>query len=212
MKAAAHRFAALARDGDRVGVYAIAESVFHTLAPLSDDLDTVRGTIDELPALRDGDSPLYDSIVLAYAQAFADHPYERNALVVISDGLDNRISKQNAHSSLKANQVVRAANQMHAILYPVYLRSAERFNPKWVAAGREALEALSTAMGGRVFPANSIQDLEPVFPLVERELRGVYSVGYYPKDQEFDGGWREVEVEINRRGLEARARPGYFAH
>lgn len=212
MKQAALRFAQLAREGDRVGIYAIAESVFHTLAPLSEDIGAVRATLAELPALRDGGSPLYDSILLAYAQAFGDRPYERNALVVISDGLDNRISKQNAPSSLKIGQLVRAADQMHAILYPIYLRSAERFNPKWVAAGREALETLSAAMGGRVFPANSIQDLEPVFPLVERELRGVYSVGYYPKNQEFEGEWREVVVDVKRKGLEARARPGYFAY
>jgi Ca-activated chloride channel family protein len=73
------------------------------------------------------------------------------------------------------------------------------------------MQELADASGGRLFPAESIDDLEPVFPLIEAELRSVYSVAYYPKNQNFDGAWRQVEVKIKRPGLKVRARPGYYA-
>ncbi len=71
---------------------------------------------------------------------------------------------------------------------------------------------MAHASGGRVFPAESIADLESVFPLIESELRSVYTLGYYPQDQNFDGGWRPVEVQVSRPSTAVRARPGYYAN
>ena len=73
------------------------------------------------------------------------------------------------------------------------------------------MEALAKASGGRVFPARSIEDLAPVFPLVEAELRSVYTLGYYPENQDLDGAWRNVEVSVDTPGVTVRARPGYYA-
>jgi Ca-activated chloride channel family protein len=50
-----------------------------------------------------------------------------------------------------------------------------------------------------------------VFPLVEAELRSVYSVAYYPENQNFEGGWRSVQVKVKSPGMKVRARPGYYA-
>ncbi|MCY4586059.1 MAG: hypothetical protein OXB98_08495 [Bryobacterales bacterium] len=46
---------------------------------------------------------------------------------------------------------------------------------------------------------------------VPRELRSVYTLAYYPKNQEFDGAWRPVQVRVNRPGLTVRTRKGYVA-
>jgi Ca-activated chloride channel family protein len=46
---------------------------------------------------------------------------------------------------------------------------------------------------------------------VAEELRAVYTVAYYPKNQNFDGKWRSVEVRVKRPGAKVRARPGYYA-
>jgi VWFA-related protein len=73
------------------------------------------------------------------------------------------------------------------------------------------MEQLAEASGGKLFPAASIRDLEPVFPDLTQELRSVYSVAYYPENQQFDGNWRKVAVEVNRQGVVIRARLGYFA-
>jgi VWFA-related protein len=211
MRVATKRFVALARPNDRVAVYALAGDVFHVVAPLSGDHESLLDTLDKLPEVSGG-SPLYDSVALAYAEELHDHPGERNALIVISDGIDNQVSKQaDAPSTIKFKQLIKAAAEMNALIYPVFLRSGERFGRKWSKKGRERMQQLADVSNGRLFAAISIQDLDPVFPLIEAELRGVYSVAYYPSNQDFDGGWRNVKVQVSRPGIAIQARPGYYA-
>ena len=52
--------------------------------------------------------------------------------------------------------------------------------------------------------------LDP-FREVTRELRSVYTLAYYPHNQEFDGAWRPVEVRVNRPAVTVRTRKGYAA-
>ena len=52
--------------------------------------------------------------------------------------------------------------------------------------------------------------LKSLFSKAE-ELRSVYSVAYYPKNQDFDGGWRAVTIEVDRDDVRVRHRDGYFA-
>lgn len=210
MSAAVKRLVALAGPHDRVGVYAVAGDVFHVIAPMITDREKLVATIEKLPNVTGG-SPLYDGIVLAYSEDLHERPGERNALIVISDGIDNQISKQEAPSAVKFRLLARAAREMNVLIYPVFLRSGERFGRKWSKKARERMWALADATHGRLFPAQSIQDLEPVFPLIESELRGVYSVAYYPEDQAFDGRWRNVKINVKRAGIIVRARAGYYA-
>ena len=210
LQTAAEAFVRMAGEGDRVAIYALASGLFHTVSPLTSDRRKLLSEIKRLPEIA-GASPLYDAITLAYAKELWGRPGERNALIVISDGLDNQVSKQEAPSSVKFSRLVKAAEEMHALIYPVFLRSAERFNPKFAKAARENMQKLADASGGRLFPALSVADLEPVFPEIEAELRSVYGVAYYPKNQEFDGKWRKVEVRVDRPRVNVRARPGYYA-
>ena len=210
MMAAAKRFVSLAGPRDRVAVYALAGDTFHVISNLTDDFDALRRTIERLPPVS-GASPVYDAIVLGYAEDLLEHPGERNALIVISDGIDNQVSHQENPSKVRFQRLAKASGEMHALIYPVFLVSGERFGRNWSKRGRERMQQLADASGGRLFPAESIDDLEPVFPQIEAELRSVYSVAYYPKNQNFDGAWRQVEVKIKRPGLKVRARPGYYA-
>lgn len=211
MRVAAKRFVALARPNDRVAVYALAGDIFHVVTPLSDDHEGLLATLDKLPEVAGG-SPVYDAVALAYAEELRNHPGERNALIVISDGIDNQISKQtDAPSTIKFKRLVKAAAEMNALVYPVFLRSGERFGRNWSKKARARMQQLADASNGRLFAAISIQDLDPIFPLIEAELRGVYSVAYYPSDQDFDGNWRTVKVQVPRPGITIQARPGYYA-
>ena len=210
MLAAVKRLVALAGPRDQLAVYAIAGDVFHVVAPLMNDHDKLLATIEKLPDVTGG-SPLYDGIVLAYSEDLHQRPGERNALIIISDGIDNQISKQEAPSAVKFQRVAKAARKMNALVYPVFLRSGERFGRGWSRKARERMQQLADATHGRLFPAQSIQDLEPVFPQIEAELRGVYSVAYYPDDQVFNGRWRNVKINVKRPGVKVRARAGYYA-
>ena len=210
MKAAARGFVEISQPDDRIALYALSGGMFQVVSRLTADRDKLLNRIERLPRVT-GPSPLYDVITLAYAEELLGRPGERNALIVISDGIDNQVSKQEAPSSIKFKRLRKAAEEMNAIIYPIFLRSGERFGRGWSQKARERMQQLADASGGVLFPAASIEDIEPVFPLVEAELRSVYSVAYYPKDQNFDGAWRKVEVQVNRPGVTVRARPGYYA-
>jgi Ca-activated chloride channel homolog len=210
MRTVAERFVSLLGPRDKVAIYALAGGMFHVVTELTADREKLIETIQRLPAVA-GASPLYDAMVLAYAEELRGRPGERNGLIVISDGIDNQLSHQEMPSEVNFRKLLKAAGEINALIYPIFLRSGERFGRGWSAKARQRLQQLADASGGRLFPAASIDDLEPVFPELAQELRSVYSVAYYPENQEFDGAWRKVAVQVNRSGVVVRSRPGYFA-
>ena len=210
MRAATVKLIQLAGENDRVALYALAGGMFHTISRLTTDHQSLIESVNHLPRASGG-SPLWDIIALAYGEELIDHEGERNALIVISDGIDNRISNQDAPSAITADRLANAAREMDARIYPVFLRSGERFGRRWSEKARKRMDTLAEITGGRVFPALSIADVEPVLPMLAEELRSVYSVAYYPGNQSFDGAWRRVKLDVVRKDIAIRARPGYFA-
>lgn len=211
MKEAAKRFIGVARPHDRVAVYALAYDVFQVVSPLTTDRARLEALIDAIPEVGGG-TPLYDTIVLAYAQEFRRRPADRNALIVISDGVDNRLHEPRAPAAVSFPDLVEAVAAMNMLIYPVFLDPFTRVPPPaWAKRARENMSWLARTSGGRLFPARSLADLEPVYALVAEELRSVYSLAYYPKNQKFDGAWRKVQVKVKRPHVEVRTRAGYYA-
>lgn len=211
MKEAAKRFIRIARPHDRVAAYAMAADLFQVIAPLTADRTRLEELIEAIPEVG-GSSPLYDTLAVAYAQEFRQRPAERNALIVISDGIDNRLHEAQGPAEVPFAKLLRAVGVMNMVIYPVFLDPFTRVPPpRWAKRAREQMEALARASGGRLFPARSLQDLEPVYPLVAQEMRSVYTLAYYPSNQNFDGRWRRVEVKVQRPRVHVRTRGGYFA-
>jgi VWFA-related protein len=212
MKAAALRFLDIARPNDQVAVYALANNCFHVVSPLSGDREQLRRLIEALPQVSGG-TPLYDVLVLSYAEELIRHEGERNALIVISDGVDNQIYGALTPSEVSFDKLRRAARQFDALLYPILLNAAEPGSDTtgWARRAGQRMEELAAATGGRLFPARSLQQLEPVYAQVESELRSVYTLAYYPQEQKLDGAWHSVEIKVQRPGARVRSRDGYVA-
>jgi VWFA-related protein len=204
MKEAASRFIDITRPHDRVAAYALANDLFYVVSHLTADRAQLRASIEAIPEVGGG-TPLYDALVLSYAEEFRKRPGERNALIVITDGLDNR-------SEVGFGKLRRAAQEIDALIYPVFLDPFDKVPaPPGASSARRRLEQLADATGGRLFPARSATDLEPVYPLVADELRSVYTLAYYPSNQNFNGTWRAVQVRVKRPDIRLRTRAGYFA-
>ncbi len=210
MRQAAERLIAMAGPRDRVALYAMSGSMFRRLSSLTSDRDALLERCERLP-YPTGGSPIWDTIALVYDDELALRSGERNAVVVISDGIDNRISGQSVPSNLRARRLTQAAGEMDARIYPIFLLSGERFGRGWSARARTRMEALAQRTGGRLFAARSVADIEPVLPALAREMRSVYEIAYYPANQDFDGTWRRVRIKVELPGAQVRARPGYFA-
>jgi VWFA-related protein len=82
--------------------------------------------------------------------------------------------------------------------------------PALTEIAKDQLRSLADASGGRFYHADRIEDLKGVFEQVAAELRTVYSFAYTPTNQNFDGGFRRIRVQVNRPGVAIRTRPGYY--
>ncbi len=219
---AARQFVLTARPMDRVGIYVLSGAYLHVVSPLTPDREALLRTIERIPRLSGG-TPLYDAITLSYAQELARRRWERNALIVISDGMDNDLLPQwsrSIPSRVPFDDLLRAAAEINSAIYPVFLEPESpgvRTERRWreqlrrsTDQARDRMRQLAEATGGRIFHAESIRDLDAVYGQVAQELRSVYTLGYYPSNQEFDGEWRRIRVLVEQADTRVRARPGYY--
>ncbi|MBI1984210.1 MAG: VWA domain-containing protein [Acidobacteria bacterium] len=72
-----------------------------------------------------------------------------------------------------------------------------------------ALRYVSNATGG--FLIRNTNDLGVGLERIDAEMRSYYLLSYRPTNRKFDGKFREIRVEVNRPGLNVRARRGYYA-
>ena len=219
---AARRFVLTARPADRVAIYVLSDAYVHVVSGLTDDRETLLRTIDRIPRLSGG-TPLYDAITLAYEHELAGRRWERNALIVISDGMDNELLpgwSRSVPSEVPFDDLLRAAAEINSAIYPIFLEPEEpgiRTERSWrerqersTNRARERMRRLAETTGGRLFSADSIRDLDEVYEQVAQELRSVYTLGYYPANQDFDGAWRRVRVNLANTSARVRTRPGYY--
>jgi VWFA-related protein len=71
------------------------------------------------------------------------------------------------------------------------------------------VEVYTRYTGGKEFPFVSQEDLERAVQAVGRELHNQYLITYNPNNKS-EGGFHSIRVEVTRRGLEVRTRPGYW--
>jgi len=71
------------------------------------------------------------------------------------------------------------------------------------------LEALTSRTGGRVFQAETFENTRSAFATIADEMRNLYVLGYYPANTRGDGKYHKIKLEVTRKGVLVRARPGY---
>ena len=77
--------------------------------------------------------------------------------------------------------------------------------------GDQVLEQFADLSGGRVFFPYKLDDLQESFQDIGAELRSQYFVAYAPTNAAWDGRYRKIRVDIDRKGLVVRTRKGYYA-
>ena len=82
-------------------------------------------------------------------------------------------------------------------------------NRRLYEVARRELREMADKTGGRVYPVKELQQLDKAYSQIAAELRTQYSLAYYPKNENHDGKWRSVKVEVKKAGFAARTRPGY---
>jgi VWFA-related protein len=75
-----------------------------------------------------------------------------------------------------------------------------------------SLKKLAEATGGRMLEVRGINKLEAALDEISEELHHQYSLGYYPKNKNWDGKFRKIQISAGEKGYKVYARKGYYAH
>jgi Ca-activated chloride channel homolog len=133
--------------------------------------------------------------------------HERKALLVVSDGGDNR-------SRYTEGEVRAKVRESDVEIFSIGIFDPYAPTPE-ERMGPELLEELSDDSGGRLFRVDDVDEMSDVAEKISMELRNQYVIGYRPTDLARDGKWRKVRVKINPPPglppLTVYARTGYYA-
>jgi len=208
--AAASKLVSVTRPQDRVGISILTGEWLYQISPLVTEREPLHRALQNLPPPAGG-TPLYDAVALAYATQLAERPDERNVLILLSDGIEDRLRGGVRPSRVDFSLLERVARRMHAALYVILVNPFTLVPaPDWHQRARANWEKIARITGGRLFHVSSAAQLDPVLPALGEELRSVYTLGYYLPAHTAPGSWHQVEVRVRRPELRIRVRPGYW--
>jgi Ca-activated chloride channel family protein len=132
---------------------------------------------------------------------------ERKALLVVSDGGDNR----SRYTESEVRSVVRESDvQIYSIgIFDQYAPTREE------QLGPILLHDVSEETGGQLFRVDDLADMADIATKISAELRNQYVLGYRSDDIKRDGKWRKLKVKLvppeGLPQLTVHARTGYYA-
>jgi Ca-activated chloride channel family protein len=133
--------------------------------------------------------------------------YQRKALIIISDGGDNR-------SRYTENEVKSRIKEADVLLYSIGIYDSEFQTPE-EKLGPELLTDMSSVTGASSYTLDNPDDLPVAAEQISHELRNQYILGYSPDIAHHDGKWRKIKVKLAvPRGLPAlkvKSTTGYYA-
>ncbi|MBI4747620.1 MAG: VWA domain-containing protein [Acidobacteria bacterium] len=217
VKRSALRFVAATSPQDKVAIVAFTRGV-QVVARPTNDRELLKKRIQEMQRT-DGGTAFYEAMDFVMKDVLRGLQGERNAIVVMTDGVDNALSvAYPAPSRVSFKQMLDKVLEFGTLVYPVYLDTeSENYAQQWgesaevYATARTQLQQIADASGGVLYMAPNVEDLGNIYEKIANELRTVYSIGYYPASFTKDGQWHKIQVKINRGEGVIRTRRGYYA-
>jgi Ca-activated chloride channel family protein len=168
-------------------------------------------TLENLDAR--GQTALNDAVWVSLDEVENEGRLDKKALLVITDGEDSE-------SAYGLNPIMQRLLETDATVYIIGLLQLNDdrgglFRRSPSSRARRALREMAESTGGQAFFPETLAEIEEFCRRVAHDLRNHYTIAYNPTNREFDGTWREIEVEVDApRGfprLEARHKTGYLA-
>jgi VWFA-related protein len=151
-----------------------------------------------------GGTKLYDAVYLAANEKLRQEA-GRKVLVLLTDG-----GEQGSEETLKT--ATEAAQKANAIIYVILIADRGFYSGFGMGySGDRDMEQLTKDTGGRVINVgNNGKKLQEAFDQIQDELRTQYLVSYTPKNLEFDGKFRTLNLDCGK-DLKITTRKGYYA-
>lgn len=193
VKKAAHRFfESVLTERDRAALITFNDEP-QLVVRFTNNQEILAGGLAGL--VTEGETALYDSVIFSL-HYFSGLPGKR-AVVILTDGEDSV-------SNYSYEDVIDFARRTGVAIYVVGLRLQTQSNEV-----RMRMRRLASETGGQVFFIDRASQLGDVYGQVQEELRSQYLIAYQSSLAEGDE-FREVEVKIDRKGLEAKTIRGYY--
>lgn len=158
--------------------------------------------------------PQRAQVVVSALAALAVHLGElsagRKSLVFVSEGF-GRVPRRGRLRGAGLQTIVRSADRFGVAIYSIDPGGGDgnggAGSTAGEGAGRDMLRTLAEQTGGRSVGAG---ELEGGLAAAARDLDGYYLIGYRPA-REPDGRRHDIEVRVNRPGVQVRTRAGRWA-
>ena len=151
-----------------------------------------------------GGTHLYDAVYLAAHDKLRAEA-GRKVLVLLTDG-----GEQGSEETLRT--ATEAAQKANAIIYVILIADRGYYgNFGGIYTGDREMQQLTHDTGGRVINVgNNGNKLRDAFDQIQDELRTQYLLSYTPKNTEFDGKFRTINLDCGK-GYKVDTRKGYYA-
>lgn len=204
-RAAARFFHAVLRPEDQAAIVSVSTSSTIELQFTSSPQALVQALANLKPG---GATSLYAAMIDGARYL---RPAEgRHVMVILSDGTDTA-------SPATLAQALAEVQKSDAVVYAVHSTGVAPSANVQDLGGEFALKAMAEDTGGRAFfppihreSEKEAKDLDEIYRRIAAEVRAHYVLTYYSKAASRDGRFRSIRVEVNRPGLLARARRGYY--
>jgi len=191
---AASRIAQALGAKDRVIIAPFNHHIGTVTGP-TNDAATIEESIDAMRAM--GGTAILNA--LNDGVRLLDGVTGRRVMILITDGFDE-------NSTVDAATALNAVQSGQVTVYSVALGGVTGVS----LVGERMLRQLTDVSGGRSFFPWRDLDLMSVANEVSADARNRYLITYTPHNQQKDGKWRSIAVEVPE-GYHARARNGYQA-
>lgn len=152
-----------------------------------------------------GSTAIWDAIWVTCDEILGPAPERtRRAIILISDGV-NYTGKKNL------DEAVQSALRSEAIVYSIGI------GDNYVdGVDNRSLSKVSERTGGRAYFPKDEGELRAAFRQIQEEMRSQYLLAYEPTNQNRDGSYRKIEVQLTNPQLQKDKiklthRQGYFA-
>jgi VWFA-related protein len=134
-----------------------------------------------------------------------DAKLDKKVIVVVTDGNDN------ASNETTLEQLLRKVRDSGVLVYSIGLLSEEE--PREARAAKRALNSMAETSGGFTYYPKDLAEVEKITPEIAHEIRNQYTIVYSPLNENLDGSFRKVKVELagQYKGATVRTKNGYYA-
>ncbi len=176
------------------------------IATSQQSIETIQAKLGE--ADPHGGTALYDAVYLGISRMNSAN-HKRKALVIITDGGDNR-SRYTLKETRKMVEEADVLTYGIGIFDDVPMNMFKTLEERW---GREWLSQITDPTGGRAIAADDRKDIPRIAALISQELRNQYVLGYRPSNVARDGKWRRLQVLLTPSAapLHLHYKQGYVA-